>query len=94
MARERTKEEILDQAVYAVARVVNHYGPALNAEGLQHLRYLLSDIDYWCDSTWRVDVLEGGEDGNPDFHPSVLPDGKYGPRFEEVVYMSRTGEDA
>lgn len=93
MARDRSKDEILDQLVYAVAAVARHYGPGLSTEGLRDIRKKLDEDDWWCDARWRVDVLEGGDDGNPDFCPSVIPNDYYGLDFEETINRARTGED-
>jgi len=95
MATGRSHDEILDQMIFAVACVANHYGPALNADGLAEIRKLLGDSQqWWCGSHWLVDVLEGGEDGNPDFCPKVIPfTTPAGLDFDEVVRQSRTGED-
>ena len=92
MARERTDEEILDQLVYAVACVARHYGSGLSAEGLFNVRRKLAEDKWYCDTTWRVDVLEGLSEPNPDFYPSVLTEGMSGLCFEDVVLQSRTGE--
>lgn len=92
MARDRTKDEILDQLVYAVACVARHYGPGLSAEGLADIRQKLSLDNWWCDSTWRVDTLEGPGEPDPDFCPSVLPPSFCGLEFDDVVEQSRTGK--
>lgn len=59
MARNRTKEEILDQAVYAAATVARFYGPGFNQEGLAHLRLVLSSLPWSCDASYLTDVEEG-----------------------------------
>lgn len=95
MARTRTKDEILDQLIYAIACVARHYGPGLSADGLKHYRDLLARDDWWCDATWTCDVLEDEEEPNPDFHPSKLncDDPEWFFTFEDVVRKSRTGQD-
>ncbi len=94
MARDRSKEEILDQMVWAVACVARHYGPGLSASGLRGLRQeLASSGPYWCDGEWRSDVLEGGKDGNPDFCPAILKPDFAGLNFDETVKRSKTGEE-
>jgi hypothetical protein len=66
MARERTHDEIVDEMVWVVACVARHYGPGLSTDGLVALRKTLSRFNNWyCDSTWRVDIPEGEE---RDFH--------------------------
>jgi hypothetical protein len=93
MARDRSKDEILDQVMYAIQSVTHHYGPNFRPEGLKEIRdYLNNSYDFWCDANWRVDVLEGGIDGNPDFCPKVLNYENTGLDFEEVVKYSRTGD--
>jgi len=67
---ERTKEQILEEAVYAVACVVQHYGPELNEEGLDEVRELLSNIDFSTDATYRVDVNECSQ--YADFHKRII----------------------
>lgn len=93
MARDRSKDEIVDQMLFAVACVANHYGPALSPGGLVGVREQLASHNWWCDAEWRTATLEGGQDGNPDFCPQVLPSKTVaGLDFDEVVRQSRTGE--
>jgi hypothetical protein len=88
MARERTKDEILDQLVYAVNCVARHYGPGLSAEGLKDIRDKFAEDNWWCDSTWRVDTED---EPNPDFCPFIIEDGYMGLNFAEVARESREG---
>ncbi len=66
----RTKEQILEEAVYAVACVAHHYGTAFNEEGLQEIRNLLSKVDFHTDTTYRIDVFE--DDKFVDFHNRII----------------------
>jgi hypothetical protein len=71
---ERTTDQILDQAVYAVQCVSRHYGPEFNAEGLRTVRELLSQLPWFTDSCFRVDCHE--DDPFIDFHQRIIwPDG-------------------
>jgi hypothetical protein len=95
MARNRSQEEILNQVMYAIAAVVAHYGPGYNAEGLHELRQMIAGSEtFFCDSEWRVDVIEDKQSPNPDFCPSIIPDGTSGLNFATVVKKSLTGEDS
>ena len=67
---ERTEEQILDEAVYAVACVARHYGPGFNERGLAHVRELLSQVNFSTDSCFRVDVYE--DDEFVDFHQRIV----------------------
>ena len=67
---DRTKDQILKEAVYAVACVAHHYGPALNEEGLQEIHNLLLRVDFHTDATYRVDVFENDEFA--DFHSRII----------------------
>lgn len=92
MARDRTNDEILDQAVYAVACVAHHYGPGFSAEGLADVRRLLTELGPWgCDSSWRVDIPEGEGEPNPDFCPKHLPKEFGWIEFDDITRASRTG---
>lgn len=95
MARDRTHDEILDQMVYAVACVAYHYGPGLSGAGLRWVRKQLDrepqgDPGWWCDSSWRVDIPDGEE---LDFCPEKLPPDLLDRSFEEIVRLSRGGEE-
>lgn len=82
---DRTKDQILDQVVYAVQCVAVHYGPAFSADGLQELRKILGEFSDWrTDSTFRVDVLD--DDEFVDFHQRIIwPDGWWKRDFEETI---------
>ncbi len=89
MARERTTEEILDEVVYAANRAMYHYGPSLSEEGLATLREAISAAvgPFWCDSAWRVDLLDGEE---KDFH-ELLPAADWADDFATQAKASRGG---
>ena len=55
MARERSKDEILNEAVFAINQVARWYGPGFSGSGLVELKEMLSQMPLRCDSTWRVD---------------------------------------
>ena len=63
---KRTKEQILDQAVYAAACVARHYGPGFNSDGVALLREKLSELPWYTDAEYWVDVYPGDE--FEDFH--------------------------
>lgn len=67
---ERTRNQILNQAVYAVACVARHYGPGFNDNGLQEVRELLSEMPWDTDSSFRVDRQE--DDPFIDFHQRII----------------------
>lgn len=66
----RTKEQILDQAVYALQCVSCHYGSAFNEDGLQELRSLLAKMPWYVDSGYICDVYE--DDPNADFASRII----------------------
>jgi hypothetical protein len=71
---ERTTDQILDEAVYAVACVAHHYGPGLNEEGLRYTRELLSKLYLFMDAEFRCDMEETDE--FVDFHNRIIwPEG-------------------
>jgi len=70
----RTKDQILDQAVHAVQCVSRHYGPGFNELGLTKVRDMLSTLLWWADAEFLVDVRPGDE--YEDFHQRIIwPDG-------------------
>jgi hypothetical protein len=70
---DRTHDEILDEMVHAVACVVSHYGPNLNAAGLAWVRERL-DFCWYTDASFRLDMEE--DDPYIDFHQRITwPDG-------------------
>jgi hypothetical protein len=70
MARVRSHQEIVNELVYAVQRVVRHYGPGLNEDGLLEVREFMDKRlgPWWCDATWRC-IIDGEE---KDFH-EIIP---------------------
>ena len=89
---DRTKEQILNQAIYAVACVARHYGGGFSAEGLQDVRRLLSKMPWGTDSGYRVDVSD--EDQFADFEPRIIhPLDWWKLDFSEVVARSEERED-
>jgi len=66
----RTKEQLEDQFVYAVACVMQHYGPGLSQEGLQEVREFAKKMNLHTDSTFNVDREEG--DKFLDFHERII----------------------
>lgn len=71
---ERTRDQILDEAVHTVACVAHHYGPGFSETGLQEVRKLLSEMPWDTDSTFRVDCQE--DDPFIDFHQRIIwPEG-------------------
>jgi hypothetical protein len=92
MARERTHDEIVDEMVWVVNWVAYYYGPGLSTDGLVALRKVLSRFNNWyCDSSWRVDIPEGEE---IDFHQQF--DGNnafiYDPEEFETTRAASRGE--
>lgn len=87
MARERTSDEILDEIVYVANMAMHHYGPALSEDGLVKLREAIYNAvgPFWCDSTWRVDLLD--EDAK-EFH-ELLPPNNWMDDFAIVTRQSR-----
>lgn len=56
---DRTKEQLLDEMVYAVQCVFYHYGPALSEDGLKELRAALAKFGVPnLDSDYRVFRLD------------------------------------
>lgn len=92
MARDRSKDEILDQMMYAIQCVTRHYGEGLSPYGLKKIRDCLAEKNWCCDAEWRVDILEGPNEPPVDFCPAVIPDGYLGSFLDEVAEESRTGE--
>lgn len=71
---ERTRDQILDQAVHAVACVARHYGPGFNENGLLLIRERLSEMPWHTDSCFRVDRQE--DESFIDFHQRIIwPEG-------------------
>lgn len=90
---DRTPEQILDEAVYAVTCVHDHYGPGLNEHGLRELRKLLATHKYFCDSGFICDVYE--DDPHVDFHTRIIwPNHTYHKlQFKDIVAISKSSED-
>jgi hypothetical protein len=87
---DRTKDQILDQAVYAIASLHRHYGPGLTAEGLQHVRKLLSEIGFCTDSCYRVDVYD--DDPLADFYQRIVqPGGWDNLDYDDTIARSMPG---
>lgn len=86
---ERTKEQILDQAVYALALVKCHYGPRWNEIGLKEIRELLSQFSLWdTDSCYRVDCYE--DDTYIDFEQRIIMPPQWNlPTLEETTEQSK-----
>lgn len=82
MARERTHDEILDQAVYAIEAVHRHYGSGLSIEGLEQVRKALKDINFSCDPDWQ-------EEPDIDFYEKFLKDSYVVESFEEIAKFSK-----
>lgn len=59
MAKERSKMQIIDEVIFAVQSVAQHYGPGFNTEGLVEIRKFLETMSWFCDSTWRCNVEDG-----------------------------------
>jgi hypothetical protein len=68
----RNTDQLMDELVYAVACVVNHYGPMFNESGLEWLRKTLEPLRHhlWCDACYTVDVYPGDE--YEDFHQRII----------------------
>lgn len=85
---ERTVEQILNEAVFAVALVARHYGSGFSADGLVAVRELLSHLPWHADTCYRVDVDEG--DPHVDFHTRVYwADMTDAVDFDEVIRLSK-----
>jgi hypothetical protein len=90
---DRTSDQILDQAVYALACIHDHYGPGLNENGLRELRKLLSNDKYFCDSSYICDVYE--DDPYVDFASRILwpKEWRHALNFYDVTTISKSKED-
>lgn len=86
---DRTRDEILDQAVYTVACVAHHYGPGYSDDGLQVLRESLDRLIFCTDVSFRERY-----DHEPyiDFVSRIIwPEDWDKLDFEETVRDSRGG---
>lgn len=84
---ERSKEQILDQVVFAVAEVVRHYGPGFSGDGLRSARHLLSFLSLRTDQGYRE-----REEGHvfADFRNRIAPLKDWDTcDFDETVAASR-----
>ena len=89
---ERSEDQILDQAVYAVACVARHYGPGLNEYGLAHLRECLSKLVIFTDACYTVDVYD--DDPYADFSSRIVwPSGWDKMDYDETMARMREGEN-
>ena len=85
---ERSKEQILDQAVFAVQCVSRHYGSGFSEEGLQELRKLLNEFPWWTDACYSCDVYD--DDPYADFDKRIIwPYGWWKEDFKEIVEESK-----
>lgn len=85
---DRTQEQVLDEAVYAVACVAWHYGPGLSKIGLQEMRKLLKSFNFHTDSCFRVDVQE--DEKHVDFRSRIIwPDGRDVLDYDNVIEESQ-----
>jgi hypothetical protein len=70
----RTREQILEEAVRAVQAVAYHYGPGFNEDGIRYLRKALGEFPWFTDSCYSVDVHE--DDEYVDFSDRIIwPEG-------------------
>ena len=67
---DRTQDQVLDEAVYAMACVSEHYGPGLSKIGLQEMRKLLKSFNFHTDACFRIDVSE--DDEHVDFRLRII----------------------
>lgn len=65
----RSKEQILDEVIYAINCVSYHYGPCFNQEGLKDLREKLKDIDFWADAEY---MGRYEDEDFIDFHERII----------------------
>ena len=85
---ERTKEQILDQAVYALALVKCHYGPRWNENGLREVRELLSKLIWQTDACYTVYCYE--DDPYIDFEQRIIKPKDWDlPTLKETVEKSK-----
>ena len=90
---DRTEEQVLDEVVYAVACVAQHYGPGLSEIGLQEMRKLLESFNFHTDASFRVDVQEDDEDP-VDFRSRIIwPHGWNVLDHDNVIAESKSDEN-
>lgn len=89
---DRTPEQVLDEVVYAMACVAQHYGPGLSKIGLQEMRKLLKSFNFHTDASFRVDVQE--DEKHVDFRSRIIwPHGWDVIDYDNVIAESKSDED-